>query len=72
MSESIIDLIEVRSMMAEGPAKVLAAVIGLLSRLVLFVAKFLSAELVIYLTFFVNIIFRMNWLKTRFKYTQDI
>jgi len=72
VSESIIDLIEVRSMMAEGPAKVLAAVIGLLSRLVLFVAKFLSAELVIYLTFFVNIIFRMNWLKTRFKYTQDI
>lgn len=56
MSESIIDLIEVRFMMAEGLAKVLVAVIGSLLKLVLLVAKFLSAELVIYLTFFVNII----------------
>ena len=56
MSESIIDLIEVRFMMAEGFAKVLVAVIGSLLKLVLLVAKFPSAELVIYLTCFVNII----------------
>ena len=54
MSESIIDLIEVRFMMAEGLAKVLVAVIGSLLKLVLLVAKFPSAELVIYLTFFIN------------------